>query len=209
MDALRRVAEASSEGPLWRAYVAARHVVEVAARAVVEMGLPRPARCEDLPRVLAGALLDAADAAKLAEVVKAAKAIHRVRDRAYAEKIAEDAVKLLEKLIRGVKRRYPDLRTSEGFRYALKAARVKAAYSLGPNTVAVRPEKPLSVEERMRLAVDLSTELGIPPEKLVVADASEPGVLEELVRTGRLLYADDLDEEIKWLAERYMEYICC
>jgi len=209
MDALRRIAKASSEGVMWKAYVAARTLAEMAARAVVEAGLPRPERCEDLPRVLAGSVLDPADSAKLAEVLKTAKALHKTQDPAVAKKIADDAVELVERLARAARRRYPAVETREGVRYALKAAGVKAAYSIGPGELAVRADRPLGLEEKLRLAAELSAELGIPPDRLIVGDLAEPGTLERAIREGKLIYADDLDDEIDWLSERYIEYICC
>lgn len=209
MDALRNIAKASSDGKMWRAYVAARSLADVAARAVVEAGLPRPERCEDLPSALAGSVLGAGDAAKLAEVLRAARSLHRTQDPDMAEKIAAEAVELIQKIARAMKRRYPAIELREGVRYALKSAGVKAAYSLGRGEVAVRADRPLSVEERLRLASELSAELGIPPEGLAVRDLAERETLDRVLREGRLIYADDLDEELDWLAERYIERLCC
>lgn len=206
---MRRIAEASGWGKMWRAYVAARSLAEVAARAVVELGLPRPERCEDLPLALAGSALGADDAAKLAEVLKTARSLHRTQDPDAAERVAEDAVELIQKIARAVKRRYPAVESNEGVRYALKSAGVKAAYSLSRGEIAVRADRPLGVEERLRLAAELSAELGIPPERLVVNDVADRGTLGRVLKEGRLIYADDLDEELDWLAERYIEYLCC
>ncbi|MEL9991163.1 MAG: nucleotidyltransferase [Thermoproteus sp.] len=209
MEPLRRIAKAAEWGKMWQAYVAARTAVELAARAVVEMSLPRPDRCEDLPKALAGSLLGVEDADKLARVVKAAKELHKTQDVKAAERVAVDALELAEKLLKSIRRRYPAVEAKEGLRYALKAAGAKAAYSIGTGAVAVRAERALSLEEKIRLAADLSAEMGVPPERLVVSDVSEPGVLERVVKEGRIIYAEDLDEEIEWLAEKYIDYICC
>lgn len=209
MDVLRRIAKAANDGKMWKAYVAARTLAEIAARAVVEAGLPRPARCEDIPAVLSGSVLDARDAARLAEVLKVARSLHRTQDPEAAERTADDAVELLQKLAKAIRRRYPAIETGENVRYVLKAAGVRAAYSLGRREVAVRAGRALGIDERLRLAVELSAELGIPPEEFVVSDISEHTTLERVIREGRLIYAEDLDEEIEWLAEKYIDYLCC
>lgn len=209
MEPLRRIAKAAEWGKMWQAYVAAKTAVELAARAVVDMGLPRPDRCEDLPKVLAGSLLGVEDAEKLARVVKAARQLYRTQDVKAAERAAAEALELIEKLLKSVRRRYPAVEAKEGFRYALKAVGAKAAYSIGAYAMAIRSERALRLEEKMRLAVDLSSELEVPPERLTLWDASEPGVLEKILKEGRLVYAEDLDEELDWLAERYVEHLCC
>lgn len=208
MEDIKRIAGAFSEGRKWGAYVAARTAMELAARAVVELGLTKPRRCEELPGVLALAgVLSAEQAERLAEVIKAAKSMHR-RDDIDVDKIGKEALELSQTLLKSLKRRYPPIETREGLRYALKSAGVTAAYSLGLNAIAVRAARPLSLEDRSRLAVDLASELGVPPERVSVLDMSEPSVEERAVFEGRLIYADDLDEEIERLIKRYQE-LCC
>lgn len=207
MGAAERVLRAFREGgELWGAYVAARTAIELAVRAAIERGIARPRRCAELPGALVEAgILETGEGLALAEIIRASKRLHRLERREIA-RIAEGAMKIVDRLAAGSPPRAA-ARVGEGVIHALRAAGVRAAYLVGPNALAVKLGS-RGLEDVLKLAAELSAELGVPPERLLVLDAESPGNLERVALYGRLVYTEDVSAEVSWLVDSYIELFC-
>jgi hypothetical protein len=185
--------------PRWRAYKAARSLAELAAKALAERGAPRPIKCVDLPEALKRAgILGEAEAQRMADLLKALRALHKGGEN--AEKALAEALALAQAITARAKRIYPSI--DERLALAFKAHGVAAAYDLGGGVIAVRPE--IGLEERIGLAAEVARELG---RQVVIRSVDE--AREDVLTKGRLIYAEDLDEEIEGLAQEYAESLCC
>lgn len=209
MEALKRVLEAARgrDDARWRAYKTVRSLAELAGRVLIERGLPAPLKCRELPQALERAgVLTSAEARELGELIAWLRRAHRGGE-GEAERAVEAAVALAQRLARAAARRYPQ--ALGGAAYALRRFGASAAYEAREGdtlVVAVRAEG-LDLEARVGLAAELAEELGEPPERIVVRTVEE--ALEAVLRSGRLIYAEDYDEEIELLGREYEEALCC